>query len=480
MGEKILKVGSATPVRTWDPREVQDSVSALCLMQAFETPYAPPPDLTTPPEPLLFDGHLELERGGDRPVLSARVRRGVVFADGTPLAPEHVIRSLATVEGFRNHAEAHSRDERVVFTLRRPHPRFDLFLSNHICSVVAERGSQLLGTGPFALAEGSSGEHVRLVRNPFYRHAVPLDEIHFLHVSPERGESLVEALGSGSVHFSVDLSRDDLGRLDSVCKWFQPGVSTASLYFNTEAETLRDPRVRRALCLAIDRQSLARISYHNAVAFTASGLLPPIMGGGFSDGIEHDPAAAKELLEAAGVARTRLRLLTPWGPRLYLPHPEQIAESIREQLAAVGVELVLHPSRDIVDFYEQTCEPEYELGLIGWVPNSLDPRDFLEVTLASYSIPVRGRSQAVRSNFARWSDPVTDRLLALYLESGRETTKHAILGRVARETPLLPLVYGPSIAAHSPRLTGFVPMPIAYHNRFAAVDLLAEPRRAAR
>jgi ABC-type transport system substrate-binding protein len=402
----------------------------------------------------------------------------VVFSDGTPLTADHVVRSLRAVEGLANHAAVTAEGQRVVFALERPHPRFSLLLSNHFCSVVLESDGRLLGTGAFFMQADPSPGEVRLQRNPRYRHPVALDELHFLHCPPTGGDDaggLMDALASGEVHFAVDLSRDDLMRLDQLCKWFRPGVSTASLYFNTQSGVLRDARVRRALSLAIDREGLARICYQNAVGFTASSLLPPIMGGDFRDGIPHDPGLARALLHDAGVdLPLKLKLLLPWGPRLYLPHPRRVAEAIQGQLAAIGVEISVVPSLDIVDFYERTCDVDYELGLIGWVPNSLDPGDFLEVSLASRSIPERGKSQAVRSNFARWDDAEADWLLAHYLEHGDEATKLAILRRVAREAPLLPLIYGPSLAVHTPRLHGFTPMPIAYHNRFCGVDLLEE------
>jgi len=61
--------------------------------------------------------------------------------------------------------------------------------------------------------------------------------------------------------------------------------------------------------------------YENALAFTASGLLPPFMGS-FRDGIRTNPEGARELLRRPGVVLPpRLRLLMPWGRATYLPHP---------------------------------------------------------------------------------------------------------------------------------------------------------------
>jgi ABC-type transport system substrate-binding protein len=475
--DHVLRVGSGTPVRTLDPREVQDSASALCVMQAFETPFAPPVDLDQPPAPLLFSGPLVEERGGDRPVLSGRVRHDARFWDGSPVTPADVAASLAGVEGVSNHAEVAAEGDRVVFALRRPHPRFALLLSNHFCSVVREGRNGLVGTGAFVVVPGGTPAEMRLVRNPHYRRPVHLEEIVFTSC----GGSVADGLREGEIDFAVDLARQDLAALDGLTRWFQPGVSTCSLYFNTEAPELADVRVRRALALAVDREALARLSFQSSLGFTARGLLPSLMGGGFRDGIERDPAAAAALLRAAGVTLPlRLELLLPWAPRLYLPHPQLVADALAAQLAAVGVEIAFRASRDIVDFYERTCDPGYQLALIGWVPDSIDPSEFLEVTLASHAVPEIGKSQAVRSNFARWCDPAADALLERYRREGDDATRDAILGRVAGEVPLLPLVYGPSLPAHVPELVGLQPMPIAYHHRFADVDLERRARRLRR
>src|SRR6185503_16272336 len=172
---------------------------------------------------------------------------------------------------------------------------------NHFCSVVLERGSERLGTGAYVFAPDTKPEAMRLVRNPHYRGVPAIDELVFVYYPPGPGDShddLIAALESGEVHYSDALSRDDVAKLQHARKYFQPGISTAALYFNTERPHLRDPRVRRALALAVDRAELARISYENALAFTATSLLPPSMGT-FRDGIRASPEQARELMREA-------------------------------------------------------------------------------------------------------------------------------------------------------------------------------------
>jgi ABC-type transport system substrate-binding protein len=470
---KLLRVGTLNPARSLDPRDAQDTVSVFLLAQVFEPPYAAPPDASTPPRPLLFEGPLRQEGNRDGMHFSGRVRGGLKFSDGTPVTAQHVASSLMKAEGFVSQAEARAEGDRVVFMLRRPHPRFALLLSSHVCSVVLETGGERLGTGAYMVAPGSTPELMRLVKNPHYRTPQAIDEVVFQYYAPGPGDShdaLIRALESGEVHYSDALSRDDVGKLQHARKYFQPGISTCCLFFNTERPHLRDARVRRALATAIDRSEITRISYENALAFTATSLLPPLMGS-FRDGLRCNREQAREMLRETGaMLPPRLRLLLPWGPRSYVPHPTQVADALTEQLGAIGVGVERVTSRDSQDFYRQSCTGDFDCVLIGWIADSVDPAEFLDVVLSSRAVPALGKSPAVRGNMARWSDAEMDALLERYRLDGREESKLAILRRVADQVPLLPLMYGPSIAVCSWELEGLNPSPIGFP-RFGDLDL---------
>ena len=433
----MLRVGVLNPVKALDPRDAQDTVSIFFLTQVFEPPYLPPPDADTPPRPLLFDGPLRREESPlERPVFSGRVRAGVKFSDGTPVTAEHVAASLNSAEGFATHARARGAGDRVVFDLERPHPRFALLLSNHFCSVVLERGGERLGTGAYVLAPDATPEAMRLVRNPHYRGVPAIDEVVFVYYPPGPGDShdaLIAALESGEVHYSDALSRDDVAKLQHARKHFQPGISTASLYFNTERPHLRDPRVRRALAHGRrprrDRPHLVRERprLHRHQPAAAADGQPSATASAPTPSRPRRAAARGWQPRGAPPLPPKLRMLMPWGPRSYLPHPTQVADAIVEQLGRIGVGVSRLPSRDSQDFYRLVGEGAYDLALIGWIADSADPAEFLEVQLHTRAVPQAGKSPAVRGNMARWSDAETDALLDRYRLDGREESKRAVL-----------------------------------------------------
>ena len=476
-GTKTLRVGSLAPVNALDPREAQDYVTALAVMQVFETPYAQPTATGRPPEPLLFQERLRQEpmSGGSDGATrySAAIRPDVRFSNGTPMTAQHVVDSLTKSATLREQADVEARDGRVFFRLKRPNARFDLVLARRFCGVTLEAGGALLGTGPYVLAPGSTPERTRLTRNPHYRKPPAIDEIVFQAYPPDaqgRPEALINALEVGEVDFTNILSREDIMRVKNVRRWTEPGSSTAILYMNTERPGLDDVRVRRAIALSIDRLEIAKMFYTSATAFAATCLLPPMLGRG-SDGLTFDPGKARTLLSTPGVRKpARLSLLLIFGPRPYLPNPRRVGETIAAQIEKLGIAVTLVPTANSQEYYAKAQRGDYDLALAGWITDTLDPVDFLEATLASASVPMPHRQSVVGANLGRWKSPDTDEVLARLRQEPREDLRTALLRRVGDDAPLLPLIYGATIFAHSAKVKNLAPSPLGKPN-FADLDL---------
>jgi len=460
---KTLRVGLITSPHHLDPRDAQDFVSAFVVAQIYETPYAAPVG-TEAPEPLLFGEPLRAESaGGEARAFSARVRDGVTFSDGTAMTADRVAESLAGSRLFCEHAEAESHGDRVLFRLKHPNARFDLALTQRYSSVVLERGGALLGTGPYLPASDSRPGRIRLVRNPAYRQKVDLDEIVFTTYPVDadgRPQGLVDALANGEIDFTSVLSREDMGTVRGMRKWLEPGSSTAILYFNTEHEALQDPRLRRALAMAVDRSAATRTTYPNPLTFTATSLLPPLMGR-WQDGISHDPDRAKELLQEPGVPHPeRLSLLLIYGPRPYLPNPRAVADALAEQIGALGIAVDVVQAATSEQYYSTIARGDYDMVLSGWIADTPDPADFLEAVLSPEAVPSPRRPIVVHANLARWANGAMTEALHRFRAESSTAARDEIRDLVSREVPILPIMYGPTTYVYTPRLQGFVPSPL--------------------
>ncbi|MGD2114722.1 MAG: ABC transporter substrate-binding protein [Acidobacteriota bacterium] len=460
---KTLRVGLLAPVHDLSPWGKQDFESTMVLSQIFESPLAQAKG-DEPPEPLLLAERPRSDGpDGDGGALVAPVRRDVRFSDGTPLTADLMARSLSRSKVFSSMADVEARGGRLVFRPKRPGARFDLVLSQRFAGVVLEKGGELLGTGPYRRAPGSTPERTRLVKNPEYREPVDIDTVEFVAYPPNeegRPEALLAAVERGDVDFCNVVSRDDISRLKGVRKWLEPGSGTAILYFNTERPAVRDPRVRRALALGIDRTAVAKICYPNPVAFTATGLVPPMMGS-FRDGLSHDPKQAESILRSSDVERPeRLTLLLINGPRPYLPQPRDVAENLVEQLGALGVRVEVRQAETLEDYFRDAVAGDYDLALSGWVADTMDPADFLETILAPDSIPTGGRRHTIDGNLSHWRSDAMKGELVRFAGDPSEENKQRILDLLRRETPILPLIYGPTIFVYSPKVMSFKPSPL--------------------
>lgn len=446
-----LRVGILAPLRSLDPTAAGDLMTALAISQVFETPLrlGEPGE---PPEPVLFASVPEAEDEGR--TWSAPVREGIEFSDGTPLDAPRMARALRRTESLGGRVEIEARGSVVVFHLKEPNPRFDLHLTFEDCAVALETATgELRGTGPYMAESRPNARGLRLARNPRYRGPVGPEAVEFRVYPPDEDghpEALLEALENGEIDFTNMLSKQDVASVTGYKKLLRPSMSLATLSFNTRRAVLEDPRRRRAIACALDRRELTGISHTNVVAFCATSVLPPSIGIA-DDGLSHDLGRARALLEEAG-APGPLEMLLVWAPRPYLPHPQPVADKLVEQLAAVGVEVRAVRPADADDFFERQRTGEYDLILGGWISDLPDPAELLTALFSEERIPTPSSHGIASGNLSRWSDPRTEEALERLRRTGSEEDRDVVLGRVAEEVPVVPLMYGSTVVVHAWRV----------------------------
>jgi ABC-type transport system substrate-binding protein len=471
---KVLRVGLLTPPDKLDPKALQHE-TAIVLQQILETPYGPAPG-SNDVVPLLFEGPLERVGTSQPAVYRGRVRGNVLFSDGLPLSSHHVAACLRQSAVIRVQAYVGVDDDSVSFTLKRPNGRLDLSLSHVQCSVFRLRGETPIGTGPFEVAADSRPERVHLVRNRHSRQRAPMDEIVFQAFPPDpdgHSRALLAALEKGEVDVTTLVPRDDVERLRGLRKSVQPGLGTAILYLNAASPRLKDARARRALAHAIQREALASDVYSNALAFTATSVLPRgLTATPARDGLAHDARRAQALWAELGAdAPRRLSLLLIWGPRAYLPNPAATAARIATQLAPLGIELELVRTSTVTEYCERQIAGHHDLTLGGWTADTLDPCDFLEANLASERVPAWANI-GISANNGRIKSADMDRALADYRAQRTPQGLEEIMRLLTAEAPLVPLFYGSTALVHSFRVTQLRPTPLGWLD-LATADLVA-------
>jgi ABC-type transport system substrate-binding protein len=475
---EVFRVGLVNRWEHFDPRRSTNFANFTVQWHLYE-PVFRASEQPNQLDSVLLEYPLQQEGSEDgSAVYSARVKPGVCFSDGTPVTPAHIAASLDRTPSFLIQASARARGNQVFFKVRRPNARFELVLSRHEHSIVLEKGNQFLGTGPYIIAPDSQPDRLHLTRNPYYKGSIRLPEIECVVYPVDSNGSrrkLLEAVDRGEVDFTDELPRDDLNRVQRMRKCIDLGYCTAILFFNTERQIFLNPVVRRAFAEAIDRKALAAQSYSNALAFTATGLLPPSLGQSAPDGIGYDLEHARQTLAEAGVKPpiTPLIIGVVPVPRPHLPDPRATAEMIASQLGKLGFNFDIRQARTMEEYYEMCGRGQYDLMLSGWIPDTADPLDYMESLLATHSVPAAGQAAGKGSNLSRWRNETADR--AIDKERVRQDPENwrQLSELLQKEVPLLPLMYGPRSVVVTWRAKNF-PRNFGYRPFLAELDL--EPR----
>lgn len=284
----------------------------------------------------------------DRIVWTVTLRPGMRFHDGSPVTAQSYVGTwqAAVAERWRGASVLtdvlHTNDMRAVdettiqLTLAKPFAQADLVLGSAALyplpeSVLAAKNwsgfaTNPVGNGPYRLAEAwQAGKGGRLVRFDDYRGTTPgkAREIE-LRVVPDAAAQY-DQVRSGAIDLATALpgaaheamQRDYPNRHLS---WPLPELTYLSIPLSDNR--FRDPTVRHAISLAVNRAALEAGPLDRQVD-QARALLPPSVAlpprSGPCRPCNHDPAAAKSLVEQTGMPLQPMNLYygeESWAPTL--------------------------------------------------------------------------------------------------------------------------------------------------------------------
>lgn len=163
-------------------------------------------------------------------------------------------------------------------------------------------------SGPFKMTESKPGDHYTVVRNTSYYRAsegLPyLDSIIFRPITNQ--DTVLKDLQSGSINSAWFLDSSKIPSYKQLSSTYDylsaPSAYYEAIHFNQNNPILKDVNVRKAITLAVDRDSLiklSRLGSGEAICTDHSSAYKP----GFQAGLQcpkFDLDAANQLLEQAG------------------------------------------------------------------------------------------------------------------------------------------------------------------------------------
>ena len=254
-----------------------------------------------------------------------------------------------------------------------------------------------LGTGPFMLVQYQKDAIIRYKANPqYWAGKAKIDDLIFA-ITPDASVRWAK-LQKGECHVMPYPNPADLPaiRKDANIKVLeQPGLNVGYLAYNTTKKPFDDVRVRRAVNMAINKQAIVDAVYLGT-GIPATNPIPPTMWS-YNKSVKDDafdPAAAKKLLAAAGLAdgfTTDLWAMPVQRP--YNPNAKRIAELMQADLAKVGIKAEIK-SFEWGEYRKRMQAGEHQMGMLGWTGDNGDPDNFLNTLLGCSSAKTNGSNVA--------------------------------------------------------------------------------------
>lgn len=494
---QTLLVGNGAEPADLDPHTATILSDQNILMALFEGPTALD-EQTTTPVPAAAE---KWETSSDGLIWTFHLRAGLKWSNGEPLVAQDFVdswrRALNPALAADNawylyvvkNAEAYNTgkltdpaalgfsapDARtIIITLAQPTPYLPALVSLPAWfplnpRAVAKfggmekrgtawtRAGNLVGNGAFTLKEWTANVRILVEKNPHHWEAATtkLQQIAFLPI--ENPDAEERSFRSGQLHvtFNLPVSKIAAWREKEPAKLrLDPTLQTIFLRFNTTKPPFDNPKVRRALSLALDRDTLAR-TVLQASRLPAHSLTPPGTGGYTARAaVGIDLATARQLLTDAGF---------PEGtglPAIELQvRNDELMPRLAEAMQAtwqreLGVRTTITQTEQKVWIQNQQTLA-YTISTASWTADFPDPVTFLGLFTSESSY-----------NWTGWKNPAYDKLLTAATATPDPRQRYELFQQAEQllleEAPITPLHFGAQTYLLHPAVQGWVPSPLVF------------------
>jgi peptide/nickel transport system substrate-binding protein len=372
-GAQELTVGAANMSSYLDPGRDHSNVGSQFYFNSFDPLIHKDYDQ---PESVFVPGLAASWTQVTPQMMEFTLREDVVFHNGEPMTADDVVFSFNRMfspvyppyvvrkeDRLDNFARAEKVDDYTVRVVtKRPEPLWETLVNMQQLMILPEEylkgltghpevdevtdyeafGLAPVGTGPYRVAEFIPGDRLVWERHEdFWGEPAPLERVTVRRI-PEMA-SRITALKNGEVDIVTNVPPDQIATIEADSSLKVEGSVTPLFHvviYNTDHELMDDPKLRRALNLAIDREVL------NEALWLGKAVVPsthtyPQYGELYMPELEtfyHDPDGAKELLAESDYAGEEIRYDTS---ATYYTNGLLAAQAIQEMWAAIGVNMRL-------------------------------------------------------------------------------------------------------------------------------------------
>ena len=294
----------------------------------------------------------------------------------------------------------------------------------------------LVSNGPFTLESWRINDHIDVVKNPRYWDAakVQLNGIRYFPVGNVYTEARM--FYNDQLHVTYTLGPE----LIDYSKENHPDALRNELYLgtffircNVTRPPLDNPKVRRALSLALDRESHSSTMSSRAGSNPPAALCPRPANTGRRISSTSIPTEARRLLAEAGYPDGKgfpdLRLLTT--DRESAKRMAEAFQGMWKQNLGIDVGI---DQREWTTYLATMFKTDYDLAGGGWIGDYLDPTTFLDIWRKDGGNNRTGWSSAEYESLLAKAEQEADQALRIGLLQKAETL-------FLNERPILPVYW---------------------------------------
>jgi peptide/nickel transport system substrate-binding protein len=412
----------------------------------------------------------------DNKALTLKIRQGVTFHDGEKLDAAAV---KYNIERHKNLAGSNRRGELAPVTsvdvidpstvrlnLSAPFSPLLAQLADRAGMMVSPKAAQAEGdkfgsspvcSGPFKFVERVAQDRIVLERYPNYwnKGEIHLDKIIYLPIVDATVR--LANLRSGQLDFIERMAPSDVPQLKSDSRFKISKITEIGyqgITINVGKSDLaqknplgKDPRVREAFELSLDRQGIADVAMDGEATVGNQWVAPnnPF----YAKNVpvpKRDVAKAKQLLQAAGVPNPSFTLMTPTNT-----DQQKLAQVVQAMAKEAGFDVKIQ-STEFSTSLNMADKGDYEAYVLAWSGRA-DP-DGNIFSFAACKQPL---------NYSGFCKPEVDDLLTKSRTTLDPAERKKIYGEIAaillKERPDIYLFHRHWLWAYSTKVSGFRTIP---------------------
>lgn len=468
MAQSVLRIGLNDDPDMLDPAPSRAYVARLVLTATCDKLFDVTPDLKIIPQ--LATGY---ELSGDGLILTLKLRANVKYSDGEPFDAESVKfnleRSMTLPASFRKAELTSIKSMEVVdpltlrINLNEPMSPLIATISDRAGTMMSPKAAKELGdrlgtkpvcAGPYTFVERVPQGRIVFQKNPNYWNAanVHIDRLEFHPILDSTVR--LSNLAAGQLDMIERVSPSDLKQIRANSKLKvvgAPDIGYAYMQLNVangpRSKTFSDPRIREALDLALDRETMVKVVFDSEYIAGNQWVAPSSEYFNKSLPVpKADIARAKKLLAEAGQPNLSFSLIVP---------PErdrqEMAQVFQAMAAEAGITIKIDTQENVA-MLAAGIKGEFEAYLSFW-SGRVDPDGNI------YTFFTCKGSQ----NPSAYCNPAVDKLLdharTVTDVAARKKDYDEAAAIWLKDRPLLSLFYRNVFIAHSTRVQGFTPHP---------------------